>query len=528
MSTLPYVNPFNIVVPLQPDFDTIFNKVQIQVTNDGSITSIWTDAITAATGSYITRMVSSFTADMAFLAERVQHEVFLGTARRPSSVYAITNDLGVHISRKVPGSVEVRLARATQAPAGVVSSYVPVTAAKSIPAYTQWSINGLNFFNRNTIIFAAGISLLTVTLYRGTIQTDYAYSTGSANQSFIIDTAGFAVSDVDLFCIDVNNLQWSRIVNGLWQQSAASRVFFDKTQSDGSVRIDFGDSVYGAIMPTGTFSINYVVVQVSSYDAAQDLNPVPLGSAVVCSTDTTIAGLTLGALSAIQPEKPPSFYQKNAPYISSGQKQGNTRDNLTALALAYPNVIDARLLGQAEMNPSDLRWMTGIACCLLTSTTWATSDWNQFISYMQTYSDSTRHFYRYDPTPVTLNYAVTGTVVSRTNIAATEALLTNAIYNPIDPVTNLPSGMLMLQQGSLGASYSNLMTGNLLIAAATDPYGGLLTSLGLQSPINDPVLTPMQYAIPGTISVKLVYDPKATPKIVNGTSVPGGRIGLQG
>jgi hypothetical protein len=518
MTAAAYVNPFNLVVPLQPDFDTILNSLQRQVTNDGSLERIWTDAITAATGSYILRMVASFTADSAFTAERVQHEVMMATARRPSSIYSITKNLGVHISRKISGGVEVHLSR-------VIKHGQP--AVKNIPAYSQWFINGLAFFNRQQIIFAAGVSSMTFTLYRGTMQVDKAFSNGTANQSFTIDLPGFYVSDVDIFCIDPQGYTWTRALTGLWQQGATSQVFYENTQLDGSVRIDFGDSVYGAIMPAGIFTINYVLVQTSSYDASQDLNPTPINSPVTCLIDTSITGITLGELSSIQPEKGPAFYQRNAPFISSGQKQGNTRDNLTALALTYPNVIDARLLGQAEINPKDLRWMNGIACCLLTSTVWALADFNQFVYYMQKYSDSTRHFYQYPPTPVVLNYTICGSLVSRANIASVQQQMRDAIYS-IDPITNNPKGMLAQAQGSLGKAYTNLLTGNLLLAAATDPYGGLVTSLQIETPVNDPILLPTQYAVTGIINVNLIYDPKLTPKIVSGTVVPGGRIGLQG
>jgi hypothetical protein len=295
-------------------------------------------------------------------------------------------------------------------------------------------------------------------------------------------------------------------------------VFQEYTLNDGTVRLDFGDGVYGSILPPGQFNINYVLVQVSDYDAAQDLNPVPVNSVVTCPAFNIISGLTLGALSPIQPEKAPDFYQRNASFIGSGQKQGNTRDNLTALALAYPGVLDARLLGQAEINPSDLRWMNGIACCLLTTTTWGNADFNQFVAYMQKLSDSTRHFYRYDPTPVQLPFTIYGEVAQRANIDDTKQKMVDTLKT-----------MLTLKEGSLGARYANAMTGKLLVDGAQDPYGRLVTYIEIKEPVLNPVLKPTQYAVlKGTPDINLVYDPTLTPKIVSGVTVPGGRIGISG
>lgn len=507
MTIQPFVNPYNVVTPLTPDMDAIFSQLQVALTNDGAVDRIWTDAITVATGSYIARMVSSFTADLSFTVERVQHEWALRTARRPSSIYAIADMLGVHITRKLPGGLSVRLAR---------SSAAGQPAVLSIPAYTQCNIGGKAYFNRSPIVFAAGIVYLTVTLYRGTVQQVAGTSSGAANQSFVLAQPNFYVSDVDIFVTDATGMQWTRVVDGLWQY-ISSRVFQDTTQTDGSVRLDFGDGIYGSILPAGTFYVNYVLVQTSEYDASLDLNTVALSTPVVITGFTNVAGLTIGEESSIQPEYPVTFYQNNAPHISSGVKHANTRDNYRGLALTYPGVIDARMLGQAEINPQDLRWMTGIACCLLTTTTWAAPDWSLFVAFMQRNSDSARHFYRYDPSPVTVNFNVYGELQVRADLPTQTTNLTTLLGN-----------MFTLEQGSLGAKYSKMLIGKQLVDSATDPYGPLVTYLRIDDPVDDIVLRPNQYALPGTINVNLIASPQGVPRIVSGVSVPGGSIGISG
>jgi hypothetical protein len=505
MSVQPFVNPYNVVTPLTPDMDAIFAQLQAKLTNDGAIERIWTDAITVATGSYIARMVASFIADATFTAERVQHEVMLHTARRPSSIYSVARNLGVHLQRKIPGGVLARLARADAA------------VALTIPAYTQVYIGGKAYFNRDAIVFAANISYLTVTLYRGTVQVEAAVSTGKANQAFIINQNKFAVSDVDVYVVDSNGVKWKRVTNGLWQYPSVSFVFQDNTEVDGAVRLEFGDGVYGRILPAGTFYIGYVLVQTSDYDASLDLNSVAISTPVQIAGFTEVAGLTIGEESSIQMEKNPTFYQRNAPYISSGQKHANTRDNYRGLALTYPGVIDARMMGQAEINPKDLRWMTGVATCLLTERKWGDADWNTFVMYMQNNSDSCRHFYRHDPQAVALDFDIHVEVEPRADIPALKATMQTALTN-----------MFALTEGSLGAKYAKNLIGKRLADSAIDPYGALVTFLRIDTPVNDPVLRPNQYAVSGNVNITMVYDPSSTPKIVQGVTVPGGSIGLWG
>jgi len=496
-----FVNPFTVNIPLTPDFDTIHDELQRNVTNDGDIERIWTDVITAAVGSYILRMVSSFTADLAFMAERVQHETMLHTARRPSSVYAIAANHGVHLQRKLPGSIEVRLTRSTS-----------LEVTRRLPAYTQWSVGDTSYFNRNDVVFPSGMQNISVTLHRGTVQQDTVTSTGKANQSYILDVDQFRVSDADLFCT-IDGVKWPSTRRGLWQTNAL-KVFYEQTTIDGRVRVSFGDGVYGAIPRAGAITFSYVVVQTSDYDASKDLNPISLASPVKCSDDT-IYGVTMGEVSAIIPEKTVEYYQRNAPYIASGRKRANTRANLRATALEYPGVIDAQLLGQAELNPQDLRQMNGIAAYLLTSTTWGAVNWNQFVAYMHSESDSTRHIYRRDPTKVVVNYDIEVELADRAVLAVVKQQIKDKLAE-----------LHAVKEGVLGASYALTHTSKLLLDAVKDPYGGLITYMDIRSP-NNLQLARTQYAVLGSVNISEGRASTA-PRIVSGVSVPGGRIGITG
>jgi hypothetical protein len=323
------------------------------------------------------------------------------------------------------------------------------------------------------------------------------------------------VSDIDLFC-DIDGLRWRATREGIWETTPLSKVFYEHTTTDGKPRLHFGDGVYGAIPRAGEISVKYVIVQTSDYDAAKDLNPIAIGSVVTCGVDTAILGVVSGETQAIQTELPAAFYQRNAPYIASGRKRANTRKNLRALALEYPGVIDARLLGQAEINPKDLRWMNGIAVYLLTDREWGTVSWNQFVQYMHRHSDSTRHFYRRDPSRITVDYTINIMLSDRAHKDLVESKIKETL-----------SSIYALSDTSLGARYDKTNIGKRILDKTRDPYGNLITYMEIAAP-NDIKLLPTQYAVLGNVTVNNSIDRANMVRVVEGVSVPGGRIGVMG
>jgi hypothetical protein len=195
------------------------------------------------------------------------------------------------------------------------------------------------------------------------------------------------------------------------------------------------------------------------------------------------------------------------------------------LAVDYPGVIDARLLGQAEINPKDIRWMNGISCTLLTTTAWGDVDWNQFLTYMTRYSDSTRHFFRNDPSPIYINFDVTINVVRRANLDLVKADTIALLGSTVDEDTGI-NGLFIPKAGSLGASFTRESLGIYLNNNLKDGLGQLMTGISFNSPYDDVNCTPLQWALPGSFNVVVNYDPKNTPKVVSGAVVPVGNIGL--
>ena len=127
---------------VKPDFPSILMQLQLFLQAKGT----WTDLQTSGTGETLIEMMASVATFNQFAIESAARESTLTTAVRDSSVYAITRMLGVRIHRKSPANVEVSLER----------SAVSTVEALTIPTFTQFDVNGKDFFNRHPLMFSAG------------------------------------------------------------------------------------------------------------------------------------------------------------------------------------------------------------------------------------------------------------------------------------------------------------------------------------------------------------------------------------
>jgi hypothetical protein len=136
---------------VRPDFASLV--LQLQLYLDSKPT--WVDMQTSGTGQTLIEMMSAVGAFNQFGIEGALRETALTTAYRASSIYAITRMLGVRIHRKAPANVGVTLLRDNAGPATVLGRF------------TQFTVNGSNFFNRNALMFADGATRATERLYYG-------------------------------------------------------------------------------------------------------------------------------------------------------------------------------------------------------------------------------------------------------------------------------------------------------------------------------------------------------------------------
>jgi hypothetical protein len=445
------ITPFKIE-PLNPSFDAIYAEATTLLLDTQNQTGVWNDIITASSGAFIMRFMSSVAADNIFAVERAQHEVFLETARRDSSIYAITRMLGARIQRITPGSVTCRLFR-----------YTPDLSVFIIPEYSAFEVGGLRFFNRISLTFGNGIDYLDCSLHLGEFMTESFVSNGQAFQKIIVGPEN-EVSDVDIQ-VYVDNTLWTRVINGdsLWQHTTISKVYNETTTIEGRSQIDFGDGNYGAIPPLGS------IIQVKYIRVTRELNTfasINANTTILCVDYSDIKGFTQEVSKSSVEPRSPSFYKKMAPHIRSANRVSTTRNQYKAKLLQYPNILDVVIRGQAEINPADLRWMNVIEITPLYASPVSNSDEHAIRQYLAKNSVATMHFVFNKSKPHDLDLAINITITPRAKKSEVEAKAESILREYFKPAF-----------GKLGLGVIETDIAFMLKRDIRDPYGALIQDI---------------------------------------------------
>lgn len=460
-----------ILNPVKTDYYGIYDDLEV----DLIATESWTDLAKAATGSSIMRWIASVGAFGQGGIARALQENFPDTARSPSGILRAVRLQGTHVIRSRPGSVAVTLLR-TDA----------LATTLTIPAFTQFMVAGVPFYNRTPVIITATGLPVNAVLYQATVILDSTQvSSGATNQRFLIGTPDlWNVGDLDIWMVDSTNSLWSTVRTGLWRETGGKNTFFENTLPNGTVECLFGDGAYGTIPPKGELRFGYTAVMSA---AAYKLVAPTVGS-TVSAAGFTVSGTTTGAASINQDPPSPAFYKAMGTGGPAANQRAVTRDDHRAIALEYPGVVDALFQGQAETNPADLRWMNVVVVSLLTTMPWSDFQWRTFKMWLESERGiATTTFIRRDPVGIPF--------ITTINIGANQSADLTALTTIVqDSVANL----ITPNNSSLGRSlYASDVTGTILENAtyqqAPNETGSLVDWIQVPSLSTPILLTPTSY-----------------------------------
>jgi len=409
-----------ILNPVTVDYPGIFSSIQSDLIAADAIGNPngWTNLVQSGTGTTIIRWIASIGAFAQGAIARSLQENYLDTARSPSGVLRCVRLQGVHIIRAQPGEVTVSITRTDN-----------LTTPLIIPTFSQWTIGGQSFYNAPPITLSGTGAAVTATLKRGTIATSTFNSSGLPYQTYILGAPNlWSITDVNIFAIDVNGNMWTGTRTGLWRYEPTDQVFFDSTLPDGTAELKFGDGTYGAIPPLGTLKFYYVNLATS---AATNIG-LAVGSTGKAS-NLAVAAITTSVASPNVDPPPPEFYKAIGPGGPANNGRAVTRDDHRAIALEYPGVVDALFRGQAELNPSDIRWMNVIAVTLLTTSVWNELEWLAFKQYFETIGIATTSFVRMDPVAIPVTVVVDIAINQTASVASITSMANQVITNYFTP-----------------------------------------------------------------------------------------------
>lgn len=484
-----------ILNPVTPDYPGFYNAMLNDLAQ--SPTGSWNDLAVSGTGTTIVRWIASWAAFGQGSIGRALQEAFPDTARSPSAVFRACRLQGIHIIRSRPGSIGVTLTRTDNLATPLI-----------IPALSQFTVGGQAFYNTTSITLSGTGASIAATLNRGQLATLTFTGSGLPLQFYVLGSPGtWSISDVDVWMTDSTGAVWTSIRTGLWRETSGNNTFFESTLPDGTVHCQFGDGTYGNIPPAGQVVFTYVNLASAVVSAT---TPVvgTIGNAVgfaVTAVSTTNA-------SPNQDPPTPDFYKAMGPGGPANNLRGVTRDDIRAITLQYDGVVDALFRGQAELNPSDIRFMNSLSATLLTTSLWTQQQWLTFKQYMESgIIPATCVLRRDDPKPVTVNVSLE---VAATTSASLDSLTTL--------VTQVVDTFFTPSDESLGKS---LEPSDLIIAImesatylqAPGESGSLIDYVRVNAPANPVVIPNTSYLVLGTLTLNVHYTQRGLSAAVTGS-----------
>jgi hypothetical protein len=408
---------------VQPDFEQIVRQLHAYLSTKKS----WNEIITAGGGQTLLEMIAAVGALLQLSIHRAVQEHDLDTSQAPSSVYSIMSSLGVRLSRKTPASVKIVLTNGTPS--------VP----KTIPAYSQFYINNIPFFNRDIISLPVNtVTVPDVVLYQGVVQTADFKSNGQHYQKFEIGDDDFAISDTDVICrVGAQEEVYTRSETGLWEYGPSDKVFQDHTTQYGNVELRFGNNVFGAFPSSGeTIRFIYAITKGKKVNISQSSMPVS------SNAFDGVTALTLGPTTVGSDEPTPEFYRTLGPSIFAAKRTAVTQSDMIAAIMQFPGIIDVNVAGQRDTQPNRVSRMNVVQITPLTSLPMTDTQKTAFLKYLDERCVIGMNFLLETPIETTVDVEANIFCYAGANLDAVRTALTNKLRDK-----------MQLRYGSLGYSW---------------------------------------------------------------------------
>ena len=444
-------------------------------------TNTWSTGITSSTSQTLIDLISAVGTYLTGRLVRIKEDAFPNTAQADSAIFAITDMLGIRLSRKFPAQVSVTLQSLT---------------SNTIPPFTQFSIGAYQWFNTDQIVVPAGIPV-TAVLKQGTVSTFSISGLSTDLQAWVSPDAGFSVSDQDVQ-VTLNSTTLNRVFGQLWnypQSGASGNSYVDRTLADGSLVLQFGSGQYGVVpKTTDIVGITYATTQGAT------LNTVTTNGASVTVTGySSVTGTCQSNPTGGADQKAATAYKNFSAGTFGTFSSAVTKSQYNYIANSYPGVVDAVVQAQRDINPAAVAWMNVMRVSSLNSGGTPTSaEITAFLQFLKSQTMYSTQFVWQAPIPIARNIDMSVYFFnSVASLSAAKAKVENAIQTLFAPragilMTNFYASDLIeaanaAAPGQVSYVVVNAPTGPMLVTppaspeviATVQPIAGALTGLGI-------------------------------------------------
>lgn len=386
----------------------------------------WKDRQTSSLGTFIIDTMAALYTNAAHNTDVAQLEAYLETARRETSIFALTRSLGVKISRRTSARTTARLTNNSN-------------STVAIEPYEPFVVGGKPFYTRQGIILGVR-ETKNLSLYEGEVRLfELDLSTrASALPEIVIPQKNSVVSDDDIHVYTRHNTtenytEWRNFEGSIFEATSSDAVFIETTTGDGEPSLLFGNGTFGKRLPDdSTLVVQYIVTQ------GADGNVGQTGTRVAYPSNTLVSGTTLEPITGGTFPKEASFYKYYAPHAFQSRKSWTRPSDWVSNIMLYPGVADATVQSQRDIAPNDPSWRNVVRVCVLpsNSATWGGENpnpdsalWRDFKEFAEERIGRHIILQSYNPRKLLIDLSVEVTVHDYMDLQETKAEIRASLIN---------------------------------------------------------------------------------------------------
>lgn len=325
------------------DFDSFADTIsQILLEDSAVFRSIYP----GSTAKILVDVLAGYAAMLMYRLQAAVSNTFLQTAFSEDSILAASEMLGVSITGNQGSSIDLTLSREEMKQA----NYPEI----NIPLYTNFEINGLNFYNREIYTFPSGYQRIHITLYQGEVHQKEFTTTGALNERF--EFGSDFTTDLNFVRVFIDGKEWKTDRETILDyatndqyDSSTTQVVLLKTDSSGISYIQFGNGLYGTIPMSGSI----VTVYYASCDGLagnfSGAGSVSLKDNILYNDEALeVFSNNIGTASGGADRVTPSILKYMSPRIFASNNRMVRRQDYVGLLMEYSGYKDVKVWGEFE------------------------------------------------------------------------------------------------------------------------------------------------------------------------------------
>lgn len=396
---------------LTVDFDDFVAQMNAYLSQQ----QVWKGQLTTQTSQTLVELAATVGVHDNARLIRFAEDAFSETAIADEAILSITAMQGLRITRMLPAQMQINLTSAF---------------AVTIPPYTQFTVGGTMFFNREQLDIAAN-QTINAFLAQGQVFSVNMFGKGTPYQAWVSEEDSFVVSDVDTI-VRVNGAIIPKTAGTLWNYRGLP-AYADLTLPDGRLNVQFGNAQFGSMPRTqDRVTITYVITNGQSSNALQIV-----GRSVNVTGFPQISGKVLGNPTGGAPQNPVQVYKNVASGAFGTYESAVTRNQYVAIASAYPGIVDAITQAQREINPMALQWMNVVRVSILTNSPWTQQQQKEYLDDLQARSMYAVRLLLVDAQPIDRDVDIDVYAFNTATLSQVQALSEQAIQNLFAPKPNI-------------------------------------------------------------------------------------------